>query len=291
MGMGGICVGGGDDVGVNGREGSGDDGGGGEEGGGEEGGRGAGADQVDPDAAVCDELWRRDDRASWSDELVRAHAALELGRGWGIAWAKLVARFYDFEAKWGFAEGTWQMGSAHRPPQVATWLSRRKWTMGPTIGSDIGTRATPELWVGRWWRWWESLQPVDRVLFLDDKMQRPETADWSEMATMHGNNGLLQVIATLFWWGERVEGRRRPRDPEQWNDFMEAVDDVTWVLDQLLESGDIGRSVIPGLLRYEEDSPNGKQCTRHQRLGGGWRKENKAEQGKVGPDRDRMSTG
>ncbi|KAJ7810255.1 hypothetical protein B0H13DRAFT_1927425 [Mycena leptocephala] len=157
-----------------------------------------------------------------------------LGRGWGIAWAKLVVRFYNFKAKWGFAEGTWQMGSAHQPPQVAMWLSRRKWTMGLTIGSNIGTRATPELWVGRWWRGWESLQPVDQVLFLDNKMQRLETADWSKMATMHGNNSLLQVIATLFWWGEHVEGRHRPQDPEQWNDFMEAVDDVTWVLDQLL---------------------------------------------------------
>ncbi|KAJ7892137.1 hypothetical protein B0H14DRAFT_3691516 [Mycena olivaceomarginata] len=70
------------------------------------------------------------------------------------------------------------------------------------------------------------------------------------MAAMHGNNGLLQVIATLFWWGSRVEGRRRPRDPEEWKDFIEAVDDITWVLDQLLESGDIGR--------YKEDSPQSK---------------------------------
>ncbi|KAJ7807966.1 hypothetical protein B0H14DRAFT_3763010 [Mycena olivaceomarginata] len=88
------------------------------------------------------------------------------------------------------------------------------------------------------------------------------------MAAMHGNNGLLQVIATLFWWGSRVEGRRRPRDPEEWKDFIEAVDDITWVLDQLLESGDIGRA---------QDTSDSEEA-------GG--KKTKRSRGKVGPDVD-----
>ncbi|KAJ7832279.1 hypothetical protein B0H13DRAFT_1510196, partial [Mycena leptocephala] len=121
------------------------------------------------------------------------------------------------------------MGSRNRPSQVTAWLSRRKWTMGPTLGSELGTRENEELWVGKWWRWWESIQPEERVLSTDG-LSQPENADWSKIAGMYGNNGLMQVMATLFWWGERVEGRRKPRVESEWNDWAEAVSDVTWVL-------------------------------------------------------------
>ncbi|KAJ7876649.1 hypothetical protein B0H13DRAFT_1893562 [Mycena leptocephala] len=51
-----------------------------------------------------DELWQRNDRAEWTAELGRAHAAFERGRGWGLDWAVCVQKFYDFEAAWGFVE-------------------------------------------------------------------------------------------------------------------------------------------------------------------------------------------
>ncbi|KAJ7832280.1 hypothetical protein B0H13DRAFT_2371029 [Mycena leptocephala] len=83
-----------------------------DEGGGGDGGTGGdgGAGDIG-DAAACDEYWQRDDRGEWTEELVRAHAALELGRGWGVGWAKCVANFFDFESAWGFAEGSWQIVS------------------------------------------------------------------------------------------------------------------------------------------------------------------------------------
>jgi hypothetical protein len=200
---------------------------------------GEGGDDVDEDAAECDQYWQRYDRTEWTEELGRAHTALELGRGWGVGWAKCVGKFFDFEGACGFTEGSWQMGSRHRPAQVATWLGRRKWTMGPTLGTELGTREG-ELWVGKWWKWWASLQPGERML-SDNDLSKPENADWSEMAAMCGNNGLMQVIATLLWWGQRVEGRRAPRKENEWNDWMMAVSDVTWVLEQILESGEIGK--------------------------------------------------
>jgi hypothetical protein len=190
------------------------------------------------DAVACDEYWQRDDRGEWTDELVRAHAVLEMGRKWGVGWAKCVANFFDFESAWGFAEGSWQMGNRNRPSQVAAWLSRRKWTMGPTLGVHLGTRENEELWVGKWWKWWESLQPGERVR-SSDGLSQPENVDWSKIAAMYGDNGLMQVIATLQWWGERVEGKRKARIESEWNDWMEAVSDVTWVLEQVLESGEI----------------------------------------------------
>jgi hypothetical protein len=54
---------------------------------------------------------------------------------------------------------------------------------------------------------------------------------------MYGNNGLLQVMASLMWWGEVVQ-KREEADREKWR---AGVTDVTWVLEQLLASGEIRR--------------------------------------------------
>jgi hypothetical protein len=94
-----------------------------------------------------------------------------------------------------------------------------------------------ELWVSLWWGWWRSLQPEERELLESGELSRPEKADWSKTAGMYGNNGLLQVMASLLWWGEVVQ-RREEADREEW---CAAVTDVTWVLEQLLASGEIRR--------------------------------------------------
>ncbi|KAJ7707885.1 hypothetical protein B0H16DRAFT_1481519 [Mycena metata] len=57
------------------------------------------------------------------------------------------------------------------------------------------------------------------------------------MAAMHGTNGLLQVMAALSWWGKRL---LKQRDGPEWPEWIAAVEDLTWVLDELLDSGEIG---------------------------------------------------
>ncbi|KAJ6574045.1 hypothetical protein B0H19DRAFT_1123562 [Mycena capillaripes] len=218
--------------GGDGKGGGGDD----EGGGGDDEGRG-GSGQVNHE---YDKYWQRDDREQWTEELVRAHATFEQGRDWGMDWAKCVGKFFDLESACGFAEGSSQMGTKNRPRQVNEWLARmRKWHLPPTLGSDIGTRGTPDLWVNEWWGWWTGLQPAERVLD-NDELSRPETADWSKLAAMHGNNGLLLVMAALSWWGHRAN--REPRimsgtsgDPHTGaaTEWAAAVSDVTWVLEQL----------------------------------------------------------
>jgi hypothetical protein len=44
-------------------------------------------------------------------------------------------------------------------------------------------------------------------------------------------------MVTLLWWGEVVQ-KREAAEQDRW---LAAVKDVTWVLDQLLESEGIGR--------------------------------------------------
>ncbi|KAJ7058603.1 hypothetical protein C8F01DRAFT_1304260 [Mycena amicta] len=190
-----------------------------------------------------DMQWQRDDHAEWTSELGRAHAAFEVGRGWGGEWATCVQKFFDFEGAWGFVNGSSAMARAARPVQVSGWLTRRwKWTMPPALGGLLGSRQAvgmgAELWVSVWWGWWRSLQPAEREVLENGELSRPETADWSATAEMYGNNGLMLVMASLAWWGELVHTSQEDAI-EAIDEWAAAVRDVTWVFEKLLGSGEI----------------------------------------------------
>ncbi|KAJ7747585.1 hypothetical protein B0H14DRAFT_2477644 [Mycena olivaceomarginata] len=127
------------------------------------------------------------------------------------------------------------MSRKDRPQQVTGWLARgRRWTMPPTLGQLLGRQAAKGqaemLWVGLWWAWWRSLQPEERAVLENGELSRRENADWSTMAKMYGDNGLLQVMAGLVWWGEVVQ----KRDEDEKEEWRAAVSDVTWVLGRIL---------------------------------------------------------
>ncbi|KAJ6447364.1 hypothetical protein C8R47DRAFT_1231465 [Mycena vitilis] len=232
----GVSAGGDKDDGSDGANGDGANGDG-EKGVGDNGGEN---ESTRNESTKFDHLWQRNDRARWSDELAGAHAAFAAGKGWGEDWGECVGQFFDFEAECGFSEGATQVDATKKPRQVVGWLQRgRKWHMPPTLGDDLGTRDTDELWVGLWWTWWKALQPSAREE-LATGLSRPEAADWSHMAQMHGRNGLLQVMATLAWWGERVcekQDGSRMVSVEARSEWEAAVRDVKWVLEQVMESG------------------------------------------------------
>jgi hypothetical protein len=113
--------------------------------------------------------------------------------------------------------------------------------MPPALGGLLGRREATgqaeELWVGLFGAWWWTLQPDEQAELGNRELSQPEKADWSMMAQMHGNNGLLQVMAALLWWGEVVQ-KHGEEEQEEW---LVVVRDVTWVLERLLESGEIDR--------------------------------------------------
>ncbi|KAJ7686442.1 hypothetical protein B0H14DRAFT_2654290 [Mycena olivaceomarginata] len=184
---------------------------------------------------VCDKEWQRDDRAEWTDELGRAHVAFEVGRSWGPQWATCVQNFFDFEGAWGFVKGSCSMLRGVRPQQVSGWLSRgRKWTMPPALGGlpreAAGDRAGSGV-VG--------FAVVDMVA---EPAAGGARAARERRAVSARGGGLEQdggdVMASLVWWWGEVVSKREEEDREEWR---AAVTDVTWVLEQLLASGEIRR--------------------------------------------------
>ncbi|KAJ7702937.1 hypothetical protein B0H16DRAFT_1748003 [Mycena metata] len=205
--------------------------------------------------AGIEACWVRTDREEWTEELKKVHAAFERGKRLGIEWGECVDKFFDFERAWGFDEGTFQMGRVKRPVEFGMWLQRgRKWYLPPTI-SVVGTRDDEESFAGRWWTWYTSLQPPERVM-LGTTLSRPEKADWSNMAAMHGTNGLLQVMAALSWWGEKLV---KKRDGPEWPDWVAAVEDMTWVLEELVDSGEIEAAKEGGKKKRGRTEAGGNQ--------------------------------
>ncbi|KAJ7800792.1 hypothetical protein B0H14DRAFT_2615899 [Mycena olivaceomarginata] len=188
---------------------------------------------------IYDKIWQRDDRSEWTLELGHAHAAFEVGRGWGEEWAMCVRRFFDFEGQ------------------------------------------GEELWVARWWGWWEDQQPKERVRLENGDLSRPETPDWSTLARMYGNNGILQIMGSLVWWG-KVAQTLGGEDTEEW---LAAVRDVTWVLERLLESGEIKRAEDDrdnGHASDDEDAHNEEEAAPSPKQGNGKRKRGAAKKNKSG---------
>ncbi|KAF8182178.1 hypothetical protein K438DRAFT_1564011 [Mycena galopus ATCC 62051] len=154
------------------------------------------------------------------------------------AWSgRSVGKFMDFEGEWGFENGTATCATKAHPAQVGAWIAHgRKWNAPPCLG-DMGTQETEDSWVGRWWSWWMSLQLEER----GEEMLRTETVDWSGLFMMYGKNGLLQVMATLSWWGGAIHRRGgAAENVDNIQLWVAALDDVTWVLGEILASGKIG---------------------------------------------------
>ncbi|KAF8196390.1 hypothetical protein K438DRAFT_1826188 [Mycena galopus ATCC 62051] len=192
-------------------------------------------DEVDPDVVLqqtIDHLWSRSDRAQWTGELGRAHAAFARGKPWGIEWARCVAAFFDFESAHGYSEQNARVSTSSRPRTVAAWLAQaRQWDRTMVIG-EVGAQGVERTWADGWWTWWASLQPPERM-YSGGKLSRPEKTDWEPLVRLNGKNGLLQVMATLLWWGDHVGDGE---DASKYVDWTQAVDDVAWTLRELEKS-------------------------------------------------------
>ncbi|KAJ7767522.1 hypothetical protein DFH07DRAFT_736737, partial [Mycena maculata] len=143
-----------------------------------------------------------------------------------------VARFFNFEAASGYTEGRTLVSAKARPTAVKDWLARgRKWNTVMPLGV-VGHKREPGTFVAQWWSWWREIQPSEREWLRPGVLSTPETADWSQLAKLRRRNGLLQVMATLLWWGDHVA-----TDPNYMNEWTGAVTDVLWVLEELLKVG------------------------------------------------------
>ncbi|KIY60994.1 hypothetical protein CYLTODRAFT_460228 [Cylindrobasidium torrendii FP15055 ss-10] len=86
-----------------------------------------------------------------------------------------------------------------------------------------------EFW--SWWRWlqpeWRETPPATYPLTKEDRELAED--DW-EGVDASGNNGIINVMAYLLFWGMRVVQTGAGR--QEW---IDALCDVEWVLSKMLE--------------------------------------------------------
>jgi hypothetical protein len=126
----------------------------------------------------------------------------------------------------------------NRPEQVAWWLKRgRKPKVVPAIEK-------PSEFAFAWQQWWLAMQPDWRCR-LDDQdkesttFTRTDPGDtdntWSNSMLQHaGPIGFHLIIMALAWWGQAIN--LKDKEDQNTGKFMEAVEDVQWVLKQILNS-------------------------------------------------------
>lgn len=133
-------------------------------------------------------------------------------------WTFLVSRWHQLEVDAGL-NGKVLLRALHRPTAVKDWIGRgRSKGWRPEIDSA-------KAYCQQHTAWWMALQPEWRLSENGSIVVERVSGDWSSLRVF-GSNGLLSVVASLFFWGLLVKS---PRDRAQWE---AAVRDCLLVMDR-----------------------------------------------------------
>ncbi|KAJ7049319.1 hypothetical protein C8F01DRAFT_1093506 [Mycena amicta] len=141
---------------------------------------------------------------------------------------KLLEAFVAFERAHGWVDGEKALSASARPKQVKEWIRADRKATPRLI--KLHKRYGEEFWI-----WWKFLQPQWRKAKTNwpsmDAVQDGDEGDWAAL-TVPGKNGLVSVVASLYWWGrEGVEGGSVSPG------WSSAVKDVTWALQRMALTG------------------------------------------------------
>lgn len=167
-----------------------------------------------------------DDEASpeWFRKAILMLASKDLGGGW----MDLISSWRRFEKAAGYTEVE-ILSSTGRPPCVGAWISRARI---PNYQPPLSSKNLKGL-EQSFWKWWRALQPQYRkVIEARDGAILPQIVGDMETIRRPGKNGLLSVLAALWFWGS-APAVVQSGTVTSWG---AAVDDVSWVIEQLTNS-------------------------------------------------------
>lgn len=139
----------------------------------------------------------------------------------GGKWRSLAAAWVEFEKRHGFKQNGSKLSTHNRPRIVADWIQRaRSHKYRPSLKNL-------EAFQNNFWTWWMSLQPDWRRVEGSKVLERRGEEDW-DVLQCPGQNGVLSVIAALFFWGLEAVGSGSAE--EAWD---VVVDDVLYAITNL----------------------------------------------------------
>ncbi|KAJ7600449.1 hypothetical protein C8J56DRAFT_767136, partial [Mycena floridula] len=137
-------------------------------------------------------------------------------------WDDVVQKWHTWEKLFEFVQAGHdkvKLGGARIRPMEVEWWTKRKRIPTPEI-RDVAHFGT------QWWNWWREVNPVWRRK-EGNLLGQDGDGSW-EVLAISGINRLLSPLMCLRWWF----GAGGEKDPL----WREAVSDMSWVLDQLIES-------------------------------------------------------
>jgi hypothetical protein len=155
------------------------------------------------------------------------------GEAIGPRYEEILKAWLDFEKKHDFALGSSALRAQHRPQEVHEWIRDGR-------GRSMAVRPIADVakFESAWWKWWSALQPSWRGTWRGRTGAAPALppgGDWEKLA-VHGQNGLLSVVATLYWWGFAEKKKEQGVDARS-AAWEEAAGDVLCVLRGLAVDG------------------------------------------------------
>ncbi|KAJ7731015.1 hypothetical protein B0H16DRAFT_1270760, partial [Mycena metata] len=122
------------------------------------------------------------------------------GKAIGGRYEELLGAWVALERKYGFAVGSSNSGFSRvaRPQEVTDWIRD-----GRGRAVEIRAISNVETFERTWWAWWTALQPAWRTPAqgqLSPPAAETGTTEWGKLI-VPGQNGLLSVVAALYWWG------------------------------------------------------------------------------------------
>lgn len=168
--------------------------------------------------------------SQWLTEVLSSLVGVDIGPQYNHLIKLLVEleMMHNFNGKNGL-----RLAKTSRPAEVGKWINTGRRSRSSVVKiADISKYATS------WWHWWKSLQPKWRKYDNEGMpigvVPQGEVEDWSGLL-VPGVNGLVSVVASLYWWGytvTMVKGKTKG-DGKGWD---EAVADCGWVLEQLIST-------------------------------------------------------
>lgn len=138
----------------------------------------------------------------------------------GSQWQSLVVLWAVREEQADFVEQD-MLSAKGRPLTIGQWIKSARPSKWSSKIDDV--HAFEE----KFRSWWNHLQPEWRMAGAGDRLER-DGDDWDCLRDCStGANGLLSVVAALYFWGSSTLTR------SQRNTWEAAVDDVLYVLQQL----------------------------------------------------------
>jgi len=151
-------------------------------------------------------------------------------RDLGPSFKDVLHSFIALEAAHGYQNPNRGIAVSGRPDILTKWIACGRWRAKDPVISN------PDVFGKKWWEWWTSLQPPWRKI----RSKRPDTmstyGDSWDTLLYPGQNGVLSIVATLYWWGIAVNGDGVPGPA--YDSWSVAVADVKWILEGMLKHMD-----------------------------------------------------